>query len=130
MKVPRTVARSAVALAAVLTLSSPALAQSTRPAATDVTIGSDSIHGMKVFDTDGKSLGSISRLMIGTDGRVQSVVIKYGATAGMGGKEMVVPWDALKVQRGEREQLIATMQRDVLEKAPAASPATEDSRKK
>ena len=92
----------------------------------DVTIAADSLQGTKVYGTDGKELGTISKLLIDPkDGRVASVLIKQGGTAGLGGKEVSVPWDALKVQRGDRD-LVVSMQRDLLERAqPSASPATE-----
>ena len=120
-----------LAVVVVVALSAAAVAQTPTPSqgatpASDVTIASDSLHGTKVFDTDGKELGTISRLLVGTDGRVASVVIKHGGMAGLGGKEMVVPWDALKLQRGDRDRVIATLQRELLEKAPSASPATEE----
>jgi sporulation protein YlmC with PRC-barrel domain len=94
----------------------------------DVTIASDSLQGTKVYDSQGKELGSISKLMIDPkDGRVASVVIKHGGTAGVGGKEVNVPWNALKVQRGDRG-LVATMQQEALERAPSASPSTDRDR--
>jgi sporulation protein YlmC with PRC-barrel domain len=104
-------------------------AQSSTPPSSqpDVTIASDSLHGAKVYGTDGKELGSISKLLIDPkDGRVTSVMIKHGGAAGVGTKEVAVPWDALKVQRGDRNRLVISMQRDVLERAqPAASPASD-----
>jgi sporulation protein YlmC with PRC-barrel domain len=125
--------RGAIALVAAVALASPAVAQdrSQPPSGggagqADIRIGSDSLHGTRVYDTDGKELGSISRLLIGLDGKVASVVIKHGGTAGLGSKEMDVPWDALKLQRGERDRVIATMQRDVLEKAPRAEDSKKD----
>ena len=127
MQVKKSLFRGALALVVVLALSAPAAAQS--PSAgmqSGVMIASDSLHGTKVYDTDGKELGSISRLLIGTDGKVSSVVIKHGGTAGLGGKELAVPWDALKLQRGDKDRVIATMQRDVLEKAPMTDSSKKD----
>lgn len=121
--------RGGLVLLAVLALAGPALAQGTSEsggAGSAVMIGSDSLHGTKVYDTDGKQLGTISRLLIGADGKVSSVVVKHGGTAGLGGKELAVPWDALKLQRGEKDGVIATMQRDMLEKAPQAERSTSE----
>ena len=142
MQFTRPIVRGALAIAAVAALAGPAVAQDkaqppASPGRADVAIGSDSLHGTRVFDTEGKELGSIGRLLVGLDGRVSSVVIKHGGTAGLGAREITVPWDALKLQRGDRERVIATMQREILEKVPradegkkqpSASPSTEPRR--
>jgi sporulation protein YlmC with PRC-barrel domain len=90
-----------------------------------VTIASDSLVGTEVRDSQGKEVGEVSKLLIDPkEGKVTSVIIKQGGTLGMGGKEVSVPWDALKIQQGQDQRPVVTMQRDLLEQAPAASPAT------
>jgi sporulation protein YlmC with PRC-barrel domain len=128
MQLTKPFMRGALAMATVVALAGPAAAQTPMGAGQsgDVAIASDSLHGTRVYDTDGKELGSISRLLVGLDGRVTSVVIKHGGTAGLGAREISVPWDALKLQRGERDRVIATMQKEILEKAPRAEGSGKD----
>ncbi|MGH7323846.1 MAG: PRC-barrel domain-containing protein [Candidatus Rokuibacteriota bacterium] len=97
---------------------------------TGAAIASDSLVGTKVRDAQGNDVGQVSKLLIDpNDGKVVSVVIKHGGAFGIGGTEMSVPWNAVKVQRDDRQRLVVTMQREMLEQAPtseqpAASPAT------
>jgi sporulation protein YlmC with PRC-barrel domain len=86
-----------------------------------IAIASDSLLGTTVKDQQGKDIGKVSKLMIDpNEGKITSVVISRGGTLGMGGKEMSLPWDALKLQRGQDQQLVVTMQREMLEQAPNA----------
>ncbi len=123
---------AALAISGALVTGSQAQQSQTDSTATQsqLTIAADAVQGAKVFDTQGKQVGSISKLMLDpADGKVSSVLIKRSGTAGMGSSEMTVPWDALKVQRGDKNQVIVTLQRDMLEKAPAASPSTDHDQK-
>jgi hypothetical protein len=43
---------------------------------------------------------------------------------------MAVPWNAVRVQRGQDQELVVTMQQDMLEQAPAASPGGREQREK
>jgi sporulation protein YlmC with PRC-barrel domain len=139
-----------VALAAALAMPVGAFAQQTAqpdqstPAA--LTIASDSLLGTKVFDRDGKEVGTISKLMIDArQGKITSAIIKHGGRLGMGGKEISVPWDGLQLQRGQNQDLAVTMQQQFLEQAapsqaereraerekqPSASPVTTQPEKK
>jgi sporulation protein YlmC with PRC-barrel domain len=85
---------------------------------TGVEVAASTLIGAKVRDPQGKELGSVSQLMIEPQqGKVTSVVIKQGGTLGMGGHEMAVPWDAVKVQR-DGTSVVVTVQQQVLEQAP------------
>lgn len=84
-----------------------------------LTIASDSLLGTKVRDAQGKDIGEVSKLMIdATEGKVMSVIIQQGGTLGMGAKEVSVPWDALKLQRGQDQQLVVTLQQEMLQPTP------------
>lgn len=84
-----------------------------------VQIASDSLVGTKVRDSEGKDIGAVSKLLIDArDGKVTSVIISHGGTLGMGAKEMSVPWEALKLQRGQDQQLVVTMEQPILDRAP------------
>jgi sporulation protein YlmC with PRC-barrel domain len=99
-----------------------------------IAIASDSLLGTTVKDQQGKEVGKVSKLMIDpNEGKVTSVIISRGGTLGMGGKELSLPWDALRLQRGQDQQLVVTMQREMIEQAPreqggqpAASPRSEE----
>jgi sporulation protein YlmC with PRC-barrel domain len=101
-----------------------ALAQ--QPAATPsasqaVLIGSDSLVGSEVRDTEGRDIGKVSRLMIDpNDGRISSLVIAAGGTLGMGSNTIAVPWGAVKVGQ-DRGKLIVTASR-TLDAAPSNRP--------
>ena len=84
-----------------------------------IAIASDSLIGTTVKDQQGKDIGEVSKLMIDPHaGTVTSVIISRGGTLGMGAKEMSLPWGALRLQRGEGQRLVVTLQREMLEQAP------------
>ena len=56
------------------------------------------------------------------EGKITSVIITRGGTLGMGGKELSMPWDALKLQRDQNQRLVVTMQREMLEQTQPAAP--------
>jgi sporulation protein YlmC with PRC-barrel domain len=91
----------------------------------DVMIASDSLVGTTVKDAQGKDIGEISKLLIdASQGKVAAAIIRQGGKLGMGGKEISVPWEALRLQRGQNQQLVVTMPQPVLEQAPSGSPAS------
>lgn len=56
------------------------------------------ICGASVADADGESLGSITELMVDTDGGgVAYAVLAYGGLLGVGEKLFAVPWRAFEV---------------------------------
>lgn len=86
-----------------------------------IMIASDSLLGTTVRDSQGKDVGEVSKLMIDANGgKVTSVIIRQGGTLGVGGKEVSVPWDALKLQRGRDQELVVTMQQEMLQPTPQA----------
>lgn len=92
-----------------------------------ITIASDSLLGTTVRDPQGRDLGKVSKLMIdASEGKVTSVIIKQGGTLGMGGTEVSVPWDSLKLQRDQDQQLVVTMQQEMLEQTPKAQQEQQD----
>lgn len=104
--------------------------------ANGIAIASDSLLGTTVKDQQGKDVGKVSKLLIDPNGgKVTSVIVSQGGTLGMGGKEISVPWESLKLQRTQDQRLVVTMQGPMLEQAPqperqqgqpAASPAGGD----
>lgn len=95
---------------------SPSVQSSGRAAGVEVAAGT--VIGARVRDTEGNELGAVSQLMIEPQqGRITSVVIKRGGTLGIGGQEMAVPWETVKVQR-DGNDVVLTVQQPVLEQAP------------
>ena len=91
-----------------------------------VQIDSSSIIGSPVRSADGKELGKISRLMIDPrEGRITTAVISMGSKLGVGGRTVAVPWTSLKVGQ-EQRKLVFTVDQQLLDQAPSASPAGED----
>jgi sporulation protein YlmC with PRC-barrel domain len=91
-------------------------------------IDSKSLVGSTVRGEDGKDLGHVANLMLdANDGRVTAVVITMGKTIGvggagitLGGKDVTVPWSAIKLER-DQERLVVTLPQSTL---PAASPSS------
>ncbi|OLB96119.1 MAG: hypothetical protein AUH30_13440 [Candidatus Rokubacteria bacterium 13_1_40CM_68_15] len=91
-----------------------------------VQIDSSSIIGSPVRSADGKELGKISRLMIDPrEGRITTAVISMGSKLGVGGRTVAVPWTSLKAGQDQRK-LVFTVDQQLLDQAPSASPAGED----
>jgi sporulation protein YlmC with PRC-barrel domain len=59
-------------------------------------IESDRVEGTTVYDLQGKSIGSVKRLMIEKiSGRVAYAVMSFGGFLGLGEEEHTVPWNKL-----------------------------------
>jgi len=82
-----------------------------------VLVGSDSLVGSAVRDTDGRDIGKVSRLMIDPgDGRITSLIIATGGTMGMGSNTISVPWTSVKVGQDRGKVIVTASQ--TLETAP------------
>ncbi len=58
------------------------------------------IKGMQIQDTQGNDLGSVDQVIIDTqNGKVAFVVTSTGGFWGIGGKQAIIPWNALRVQQ-------------------------------
>jgi sporulation protein YlmC with PRC-barrel domain len=121
-------ALSSLALAGALALVTPfpAIAQQPGqlgPAAgpsQGVQIQGSSLIGSTVRASDGKDLGKVHDVMVDAqDGKISSVVISMGGTLGMGGKQVTVPWSAVRVAR-DQQNVIVTLQQEVIPTAPRA----------
>lgn len=84
----------------------------------EVEIAADSLVGSKVRNAQGQDIGSVSKLFIDTQrGTITRVIVKQGGGLGMGGKEVAVPWSAVKIQR-DQQTLVVTMQQETIPQAP------------
>ena len=95
----------------------------------------DSRHliGMRVEFPDGKRAGTVDHLIFDKDRKLSHAVIAKGGFAGIGRKEVVVPWSQLRMRRDDGGKGVAMIDRATLDnaprysrddRAPAASPAT------
>lgn len=83
-----------------------------------VLVGADSIIGSKVRDPNGEELGQVQGLMLRPeDGRIQYAVLTLGGVLGVGGQQVAVPWQSLKVTR-DAQKVVITAERQVLTQAP------------
>jgi sporulation protein YlmC with PRC-barrel domain len=79
------------------------------------------LAGTTVFNAKAETIGRISDIVLGADGRATTVVITVGGVAGIGGKQVAVPFSALKVGpvvEGSRVLLI-DVTKEQLQAAPA-----------
>lgn len=96
------------------------------PAGSAVQVDASSIIGSTVRGTDGKDIGKVSRLMVDPrEGRIKSVVISVGGVLGVGGRSVSVPWESVKVGQ-DNQRMVVTVEQQLLDSAPAASPASEE----
>jgi sporulation protein YlmC with PRC-barrel domain len=54
--------------------------------------------GARVYNDSGDSVGSISDMFIGDDGKIKEVLISVGGFLGLGAKTVTVPFDQLQFQ--------------------------------
>ena len=55
--------------------------------------------GASVYGQNNASIGDISDVLIGSDGRIQAVVVGVGGFLGVGSKDVAVPFNALNITR-------------------------------
>jgi len=74
------------------------------------------VIGASVYDRQNQDVASVKDLILDKNGRVADVVLSYGATAGIGGKYVAVPFSSLKFNNNRltldqtKEQLAALPQ--------------------
>lgn len=90
--------------------------------------------GATVYGSDNASIGEISDVTIGNDGKINAVVIGVGGFLGVGAKDVAVAFDKLNVSRKPNTAMIdkvtVSFSKDELKNAPTfayyepAKPAT------
>jgi sporulation protein YlmC with PRC-barrel domain len=103
----------------VLTVAS-LLAFSSAAMAADQTIRSDELRaskiiGSSVYDRNNEKMGSVQDIILGTGGKVDSVIVDVGTFLGMGGKNVAVQMDQIKT---DHDRLTLSMTKDQLKQAP------------
>jgi len=84
-------------------------------------VASDRVEGTRVFNADGRKIGSIKRLMIDkTSGNVAYAVLCFGGFLGVGEDYRPLPWASMKYNPAiEAYELLTLMSDDELKKAPS-----------
>ena len=96
------------------------LAFSTAAMTADQTIRSDELRaskviGSSVYDRNNEKIGSVQDIILGTGGKVDSMVIDVGAFLGMGGKNVAVKPGEIKT---DHDRLTLDMTKNQLQQAP------------
>jgi hypothetical protein len=84
-------------------------------------IASDRVEGTRVFNADGRKIGTVKRLMIDKiSGNVAYAVLSFGGLLGMGEHYRSLPWASMKYNPElEAYELVTLMTEEELQKAPA-----------
>ena len=104
---------------AIATLAS-LLAFSTAAMAADQTIRSNELRaskiiGSSVYDRNNEKIGSVQDIILGSGGKVDSVIVDVGTFLGMGGKNVAVQMNDIKTDHG---RLTLDRSKDQLKQAP------------
>ena len=78
--------------------------------------------GAIVYGPDNASIGEISDVLIGNDGKIRAVVIGVGGFLGVGEKNVAMPFDALNITRkpdsSSIDKITVSYTKDDLKNAP------------
>jgi sporulation protein YlmC with PRC-barrel domain len=96
------------------------LALSTAAMAADQTIRSNELRaskiiGSSVYDRDNQKIGSVQDIILGTGGKVDSVVVDVGTFLGMGGKNVALSMSDIKT---DHDRLTIDKSKTQLQQAP------------
>lgn len=81
-------------------------------------MGADTLMGEDVYNQKGEDLGDIKEIMLDmNNGKVAYAVLSFGGFLGMGDKLFAVPWNALKLDTGNK-RFILDVDKERLESAP------------
>jgi sporulation protein YlmC with PRC-barrel domain len=72
-----------------------------------------------IYNKAGEKIGSVKDLMIGSDGRVQAVVLNVGQFLGLGDRDVAVPLTAIDIdRRPEGARITIDVAKETLQSAP------------
>ena len=96
------------------------VAFSTAAMAADQTIRSDELRaskiiGSSVYDHNNQKIGSVQDIVLGTGGKVDSVIVDVGSFLGAGGKDVAVKMEQIKT---DHDRLTLDMTKNQLQQAP------------
>ena len=90
------------------------------------------LKGASVYGPDGSSIGSINDLIVGTDGKIDGVVIGAGGFLGIGERNVAVKWDKIQlhpVDSGTVRLLLSATKDDLRNAPPFKSKAEQEQEK-
>jgi hypothetical protein len=76
------------------------------------------MSGATVYDAENQNIGEIKDIVLGRDGRVAAVILHVGATLGVGGRDVAVGINDLKMaNRNAKPRFTVDMSKDQLKTA-------------
>lgn len=103
-----------------MTVAASMLASATASPAADQTIQSNELRaskiiGSRVYDHNNEKIGSVQDIILGTGGKVDSVIVDVGTFLGIGGKNVAVKTGQMKT---DHDRLMLDMTKNQLQQAP------------
>jgi sporulation protein YlmC with PRC-barrel domain len=80
-------------------------------------IDSEKLVGTDIHNAEGNEIGEIKSVMLGPDGKVDSVIVGVGGFLGMGEREVALKWSDLNVSDNGRK-VVANYSKDQLKAMP------------
>jgi len=102
-----------LAVASVVALSTSAMAADQMIRSNE--LRASKIIGSSVYDRNNEKIGSVQDIILGTGGKVDSVVVDVGSFLGAGGKNVAVKMDDIKT---DHDRLTLDMSKNQLQQAP------------
>lgn len=81
------------------------------------TIDADKLIGRNIKNPDGDTIGEVSSVLIGRDGKIEAVIVGVGGFLGIGERKVAIDWDDLQV-RDNGQTVVASMTKDQLKALP------------
>lgn len=91
-----------------------------KPAATvqpPGTIDGEKLIGRNIKNPDGDTIGEVSSVLIGRDGKIEAVIVGVGGFLGIGQRDVAIDWDELEI-RDNGQTVLASMTKDQLKALP------------
>jgi sporulation protein YlmC with PRC-barrel domain len=76
-------------------------------------------YKQNVYDPSNNKIGEVEDVLLGTDGKINALVVGVGGFLGIGEKHVIVPFTAVKADRKDNKwQLVMNSSKDELKAAP------------
>jgi hypothetical protein len=111
----------ATAAAAIALSAGLALAQSTEPSQSMAKPDRSPVVGMDVKGANDANLARVDNVFVSPDGQVQGLILTVGGILGIGGHQVVVAWNDVKIDQGQNEAM-TDLTLDQLKSQPAYRP--------
>lgn len=87
-----------------------------------ISLSASSLCGDKVRNNEGEHIGEIKEIMLDTyNGRISYAVLAFGGFMGMGEKLFAIPWQALSLDR-ENKEFVLNIKKETLKNARGFDP--------